>query len=257
MVFLAALAGAGGYATSGLAGHWRRATGGATVQVPEPAAAAAAALLGPAAHRLTRAELAAALQPWLGEEPGRPALTLPAVFSLPADPPPDLEQALARAAPGALVSRDTVWQQRLALLAGGLQACAALAVVMVACVAAGVVAITTRTSLATHRDAIEIIHNLGADDGSIAGPLARRVTLLALAGAVAGTLLAALLVAALAYEAAPFETTFAVAPSSAGTRLAGLPEGIWALLAGLPPAAALLGWLTAQATVRAWLVRLP
>ena len=255
MVFLAALAGAASLAAAGLAGHWRRASSGATVQVPAAEAAAAAALLGPAAHRLSASDLQAALQPWLGDAAGHLGVALPAVFTLPDAPSPELEQSLARAAPGALVSRDTLWQARLARLAHALQACAALAICVVASVAAGVVALATRAGLATRREAIEIVHQLGATDGFLAAGFAGRVSGMAFLGALAGTALAAVVLLAMAHVTAPFQLPAGAVPA---TQLAaGLPVALWVLLAGLPPLAALTGWLAAQATVRTWLLRLP
>ncbi len=255
MVFLAALAGAATLAAASLAGHWRGAAGGTTVQVPEQAAADTAALLGPAAHRLSPAELAAVLQPWLGEDAGRLAFALPAVFTLPGSPLPGLEQALVRAAPDALVSHDTIWQERAAALASSLQACGALTACVVALVAAGTVALATGAGLSECREAIEIVHHLGATDGLIAGKFAARASALTLAGSVAGSVGALPALLALARLTAPFQPP---APGSGLAALAtGLPSAVWALLVALPLLATLIAWLTAQATAHAWLRRLP
>ncbi len=258
VVFLAALAGAAGLAAARLADHWRGAVGGTTIQVPEPDAAAAAALIGPAAHRMTQAELAAALQPWLGGEAGRLGFALPAVFTVAGDPPPGLEQALARAAPGTLVLRDTVWQTRLATLASSLQVCAALALGVAGLVAPGVVSVATRAGLAAQRDTVEIVHSLGATDGQIAGSIAAGVSGAAFAGAAAGAVLAGLVLLAMVHVTAPLQPpTQAATASGPGGLAASLPLALWALLAGLPLLATLIGWLTAQATVRSWLRRTP
>ncbi len=258
MAFLAALAGAGSLAAASLANHWRAAVVGTTVEVPETTAAAAASLLGPAAHRLSQAEMAAMLQPWLGEDAGRLAISLPAVFTLPANPPPGLEQALIRVAPDALVSRDSLWQDRAASLAGSLQACGALALGVVAFVAAGVVAVATGAGLSARHEAIEIIHQLGATDGQIAAGFAGRASALALAGAVAGTVAAIPVLLALARMTAPFRMPLPAAPASRLAVLAtSLPAAVWAQLAALPLLAAVIGWLAAQATVRSRLRSLP
>ena len=68
---------------------------------------------------------------------------------------------------------------------------------------------------------------------------------------------------ALAHLAAPFATggDAAAAGSPPGGSLggiaSGLPPALWLLLPGLPLAAAGIGFLTAQVTVRRWLRQLP
>jgi cell division transport system permease protein len=272
MIFLAALALAGAIAAAGLAAHWQ---GGAatllTVQVPQPDAPAAAgtradavaALLkstpGLAARRLGTADFAAILRPWLGDEPASLALALPAVFEvqrLGRGPPPDLEAALTQAAPGTLVEKNGVWFDRLALLARSLQLSAALALFVVGLVAMAVTSVATRAGLAARREAILIVHGLGATDRMIAGQFARRVTLLVFAGAIIGLILAVPLLLGLATITAPFQPD-APQTGQPADLLRTLPPLLWASLPALPVAAAAIGWLTAQATVRAWLSGLP
>ena len=280
MAFLAALALAGAVAAESLAEHWRG-SGAAvlTVQVPDPGVpgdadsrvARAAALLRAdpavaAVRLLSEEELQGLLRPWLGTSGGRIALPLPAVLEvrmLVAAGPDSLGARLdanslaARldaATPGTLVDEHGAWLGRLGALARSLQACAALATAVVACVAAAVVAVATRAGLSARRDAIAVVHGLGATDGYIAGRFARRATALAAAGAALGTLAAVPLLASLAQLAAPFATRGAgEADGVPGL----LPLALWLRLAVLPLAAAAIGWLTAQGTVRSWLLRLP
>jgi len=275
MVFLAALALAGVIAAASLARHWQ---GGAaallTIQVPQPdrpiaagqsRAAAVAALLestpSVAARRLSAAELAGILRPWLGTDAGPLALDLPAVFEvrlLGGADPRRLGSRLAAAAPGTLVEQNSVWFDRLGVLARSLQASALLALLVVALVATAVVAVATRAGLAARRDAIEIVYGLGATDRLIAGHFARRVTLLVFTGALLGLSLAIPMLLGLATITAPFTPDLPTpAPFMNGTLLPALPPLLWALLPVLPVTASLIGWLTAQATVRFWLAGLP
>lgn len=269
MAFLAALALAGAVAAASLARQWQDGAGSVlTVQVPQPGSPAAGdegarldrvlAILrgtpGIATVRvLDEGELEALLRPWLGSAEGRVALPLPAVLEVrladPALPTAPLAARLTVAAPGTLVESHEVWMQRLAALARSLQACAGLATAIVAGVAAAVVAVATRAGLAARRDAIEIVHGLGATDGYIAGRFARRATLLAMLGALGGTAAALPVLLGLAQLAAPFS-----AQDSTGQTL---PNALWLALPMLPAAAAAIGWLTAHGTVRRWLRRLP
>ena len=266
MAFLAALALAGASAADGLAQRWRG-DGGAvlTVQVPDPGApsdpasrvARATALLRAdpavaAVRALGEGELRDLLRPWLGDGAAGIALPLPAVLDVrmrAADADlTKLTAGLESAAPGAQLDAHGPWLRQLGALARSLQACAALAAAVVAGVATAVVAVATRAGISARRDAIAVVHDLGATDGYIAGRFARRATALAGAGALLGTVAALPVLAGLSRLAAPFLIT-----AGPGT----LPPMLWLQLALLPLAAAGLGWAVAQGAVRRWLRRLP
>ena len=152
--------------------------------------------------------------------------------------------------------------RRLSTLARSLQACAWAVLFVVALVAAAVIAVATQAGLASRREAIEIVHGLGATDGYVAGRFAARATRLAASGAAAGAVAALPVLLVLADLAAPLASD-APAPVGDGTVepmlawLAALPPVLWAALPGLPVAAACIGFATAQGTVRSWLRRLP
>ena len=280
MAFLAALALAGAVGASALAEHWREGAAAAmTVQVPHPAEPAAnpAATGGGtrldhvvtllrgtpgilSANPLPPQQLDDLLRPWLGSESGAMSLPLPAVIQVRlARPAADLAllgPKLQAAAPGTILESHGIWMQRLTILARSLQICAGVAVLVVALVAAAVIAVATRAGLVARRDAIEIVHGLGATDGYIAARFAGRTTRLATAGAALGALAALPVLLVLAGIAAPFA---AAPPPDAGLlagAVANLPQTLWLALPGLPLAAAAIGWATAQGTVRNWLRRL-
>jgi cell division transport system permease protein len=272
MTFLAALTFAGVLAAAAMAQHWQRGAAAVlTVQVPQPRTVAgdgtrldhAVALLrgtpGIARVRvLSDEELADLLRPWLGSAAQAMALPLPAVVEVHlaegvTEPPGTLQAQLEAAAPGAFLESHGVWVERLTILARSLQACAATALLLVAGVAAAVVAVATRAGLSARRDAIEIVHGLGATDAFIAARFANRATLLAAAGSCIGAAAALPVLLALAQLAAPFGAVEVTDPG----QLPSLPLALWLSLPGLPLAAAAIGWLTAQATVRRWLRRLP
>ena len=276
MAFLAALALAGWVGAASLARHWQQGAGSeVTVQVPrprEPAAQGAGArldrvlaLLGGApdiasARALGDEELGELLRPWLGSGAERLAVPLPAVIAVRlADADMELGRLARRldeAAPGTLVESHDVWIRRLSVLARSLQACAGLALLLVAAVAAAVIAVATRAGLVARREAIEIVHGLGATDGYIAARFAARATLLAATGGIAGAVLALPVLLTLANLAAPFTGGAAEATSPADV-LGAAPAALWLTLPGMPAAAAAIGFLTAHATVRRWLRHLP
>ncbi len=271
MAFLAALALAGWVGAASLARHWQSgASAAVTVQVPaprEPANGGATRLArvlellraapGVASARpLAPQELSALLRPWLGAAADSAALPLPGVIAVrltDADLPLDaLARRLREVAPGTLVESHGVWANRLTALARSMQACAGAALLVVAAVAAAVVAVATRSGLAARREAIQIVHGLGASDGYIARRFSARVTALAATGGLTGGVAAMPVLMALAYLAAPFE-----GPAAAPDPPPALPVALWLLLPALPLAAAAIGFVTAQGTVRRWLRRLP
>jgi cell division transport system permease protein len=267
MSFLAALAIAGTLAAATLAEQWRGSTATAlTVQITDPADAAAgpgqttrlAAVLAilqatpevKQLHQLSPAEIDTLLQPWLGADAAQLGLPLPAVITASwsgGGPPDVLRAALAAAAPGTLTETGERWAARVAALTASLQACAAAVLLIVALLAAAVVALVTRAGLAQGRTAIEIVHGLGALDSDIAGKFAGRATSRAAAGAAIGALACLPVLLWLARLASPF------AGGALPGGVSGLPPALWAALPGLPVIAALIGWTTAQFTVRGWL----
>jgi cell division transport system permease protein len=277
MAFLAALALAGWFGTAALSRHWQQGAGTSlTVQVPQAGdpsvrgdqsrlAAVLALLVGTpgvaSAHALSDQELGDLLRPWLGQGAERLAIPIPAVIAVrltdtAADLTP-LSRRLGDVAPGALVEDHGIWIRRLAVLVRSLQACAALALLLVACVAAVVIAVVTRAGLSTRREAIEIVHGLGATDRYIAGRFAARATMLAAAGATAGAIVALPILLTLAQMAAPFAGEAAAGGATLGDILATLPAPLWLALPCLPVGAAAIGYMTAHGAVRRWLRRLP
>jgi cell division transport system permease protein len=275
MAFLAALTLAGWVAVASLARHWQEGAGTAlTVQVPEPRNPASQGgasrikrvldlLSGTAevadAHALSDEELSDLLRPWLGKGGERTALPLPAVIAVRlANPDADLAalgRRLDAAAPGTLTEAHDVWIRRLSALARSLQACAGIALLTVAAVASAVIAVATRAGLAARREAIEIVHGLGATDGYIAAQFAGRATLLAAVGGLAGALAALPVLLGLASLAAPFAGV--QSQETNPDVLATLPIILWVALPMLPIAAAGIGFVTAHITVRRWLRKLP
>ena len=287
MTFLAALALAGWFGSATLSRHWQQGPGSSlTVQVPRPGEPASRAyqakggqlpvdqtrlaavlvlLTGTpgvaSANPLSDQELAALLRPWLGAGAERLAIPIPAVIAVRlTDAAADLtslSQRLNEAAPDTLVEDHGIWIRRLAVLARSLQACAGLALLLVAGVAAAVIAVATRAGLSTRREAIEIVHGLGATDAYIARRFAARATLLAAAGASFGALASLPVLLTLARLAAPFAGGSGVAGDSLGDALGALPAPLWLALPCLPLGSGAIGFATAHAAVRRWLRRLP
>ena len=259
MALLAALVLAGAQGAASLAERWQQGGMAAiTVQIDSnsPAALEQAVTALRATAEVARAmpvdaaRLATLLRPWLGDAPSLP---LPGLIEVELrNPGADqalLAARLAAAVPGAAIDFHGVRLQRLASLARSLQALAWAVLLLVGAIAIAVVVVATSAGIAARRDAIEVLHGLGARDGDIAGRFARRLGMLAALGALFGVLAALPILAYLSDLAAPW-----IAPEGEAGGLDLLP---WVVLLSLPPIAFLVGWCTAQATVRRWLHRLP
>lgn len=286
MAFLAALALAGSAGAAALVRHWQSGAAAAiTVQVPHPDAPvsdgtgsrverAIAVLRGSpgivSANALSPSELSALLRPWLGASADLHALPLPAVIRARTDSATAsstegaLQARLDAEVPDSLVESHGVWVGRLAILARSVHACAWLALGVVALVAAVVIALATRAGLSARREAIEIVHGLGATDGYIARRFAARAAVLAALGGVLGAAASVPLLLELGYLVAPFAARAGgapeVAPAAVPAWAAWLQAWPAELALGvpmLPLVAAAIGFATAHLTVRQWLRRLP
>ena len=188
------------------------------------------------------------LRPWLGDAQG---LALPGIIEvqlaqLTADPVL-IGDRLALAVPGAVTEAHGIWVARIAALATAVQAVALSVLVLVAAVAAAVVGVATRTGIIARQEAIIVLHGLGATDGEIARRIAARAAWLGAWGGVAGSALAIPALMAIIALAAPI----------GGADPLGLGSLPWLDLLAVPAFAWLIGWVTAEISVRLWLRQLP
>jgi cell division transport system permease protein len=268
MVYLAALSLAGMMALQGALDRWDSALAGTlTVQLPpgdEAAIAAALAALRAApgvvrADLLDEAATAKLVEPWLGRGVDLGELKLPRLVDLHIDParPFDeaaLRQRLAKAAPGARLDDHRRWLDPLLSTALAIEIVAAGIVLLVGAAAVLSIVFATRTGLAIHHGAVEVLHLIGARDTYIAGQFQWQALRLGLRGAVLGLLAAGLTLAALRQAGSAGARLGAVATALPPLALA---PGEWAALLLLLPAAGLTALVTARVTVLRILARMP
>jgi cell division transport system permease protein len=199
---------------------------------------------------MPRRDAEALLEPWLGAAGLPEDLALPQLVDvrLDADARPDLaalERRLAEEVPGAHLDDHMVWRSHLVAFAGSLQglALAALALIVVATIA--IIAFATRAGIAANREIVEVLHLIGARDGTIAHEVERHFLWLGLrAGAIGAA--AAALTLALAALGAQLGAESQFVPGL------GADPALYAALIGVPLAAALVSLVTARiATLRA------
>lgn len=195
----------------------------------------------------------ALLSPWLGASAKASDLPLPKLIDvgLSDEAKFDLKaftRALQLRVPEASVDDHRVWLQRLVKLIRTVQLIAMAILVFIALATIGTVVFTTRTGLAVHKEAIEVLHLIGAQDSYIAGQFAGRAMMLGLKGGLIGIVLGLPALLAVGYLAESLQD-------------AALPEltfglGEWVLFAAIPISVAALATTTARRTVLRALARM-
>jgi cell division transport system permease protein len=262
MVFLAILATAGTFVLHDSAGRWSAGvTHTLTVQIPPPAGDAATPPAEDArviealkvlrttagisrADVLDDARLAALLEPWLGPSSVVAGLPLPRLIDVETDGGVDvgaLRQRLAAAVAGISVDDHRVWLDRLIRLVAAIEWVATAILVLIGLATVGTVVYTTRTSLAVHHQAIEVLHLIGAQDTYVARQFAGRALSLGLRGGLIGLILALPALIAVGYLAAHIDASLLPKVSLGAVQ--------WGTLAAIPLVAAAVAMLTARITV--------
>jgi len=266
MMFLTVLAAAAGLALSAGADRIEEQVGSrVTVQIVEPnpeqraaqartAAATLRRLGGVAAVRpVPDAEVAALLEPWLGEHAADAELPVPAMIDVDLAAGgrarlPALQAAVRQAAPSAIVSDVAEWLTPLSGLLTSLQWLAVGLVALMIGATAATVVLAARASLNTHNQTIEILHLMGATDHQIARLFQRRIAMDVLFGGLLGLGIALVVLVLIGGRVAAIGSELLGAAS--------LPEGGWVMLVLLPIAGAMLALLVARVTILRALGRL-
>ncbi len=274
MVFIAALAVAGGFLLSNFADRWESGLQGAvTIQIPAPSDeaispdvqdAAAERVLDVVrgrtgirrAARMPTDEMRRLLEPWLGQAMDPRDLPLPVLitvelddgFSLAQIDLPDLRRRVEAVAPGAIVDDHGEWQARLVAFLRSLRLVALTLVGTVSFAGLLVVVFATRSGLLAHRRTIELLHQFGAYDGYIARQFQYQAMMAGLKGGIVGWLAAVGTIILLAEGA---QSTGAQLP---GVAILGILE--WLAVAALPIISALVSMVAARMTVMRALSRI-
>mgnify|MGYP001449517357 CR=1 FL=1 len=199
------------------------------------------------------AQLLRLLEPWLGHYVEVGDLPLPQLIDVALKAKTDLDlralsNRIAAQVPGTSIDDHEIWLERLVRLIEMIEGVAAAVLIFVGLATVGTVVFTTRTGLAIHKEAIEVLHLIGAQDSYIARQFAGRAMALGLRGGIMGLALAIPTVLGVGYLAQPIEG--ALVPQL------GLEPAHWGTLAVLPVATAVIAMLTARLTVMRTLGRI-
>ncbi len=196
---------------------------------------------------LADAEIMALLSPWLGDMPIGANLPIPTLIEVELATgstldPGALSERLKATAPGAQLDDHQAWMTQILDMAVVIQLLLGGVVVMVILSTIAIVIFGCRAGLATHRDSIEIMHAMGAEDSTISTAFDVRYLSHGLKGGLLGVLFAA---------GALWLLSTMAERMGQGLISASLPiaENLW-WLALLPIVAAAITMLTARFTVR-------
>ena len=267
MVFLAVLAIGGILVLNATAARWDQGVGGTlTVQIAateDPARDqnnlqevlnVIAAASGIERYVIIEEEhMMTLLEPWLGSSANVNDLPLPKLIDVGlADEAQfdlkDFTRTLQARGPDATVDDHRIWLQRLVNLIRTVEFIAMAILVFIALATMGTVIFTTRTGLSIHKEAIEVLHLIGAQDSYIAGQFAARAMMLGLKGGLIGMALG-------------LPALYLVGSLAESLEEAALPDLSfgpieWAIFAIIPLCVAGLAMTTARSTVLRSLARM-
>lgn len=268
MVFLSIVALAGALLLHQVAARWDKGIAATlTVQVPAGADAAeddrrlarAVAMLRDtpgvrSARPVDADQVAQLLAPWLGSGSESRDLPLPRLIDVTLNSGVDidanlLQQRLSAVLPGVGVDDHRLWLDRVVRMMRAAEGLAFGVVVLIALACVGTVTFTTRTGLAVHRDAVEVMHLIGAQDSYVARQFAQRALSLGFRGGLFGAAMAAPVLLGAGFLASRLPA--GLLPE------ASLEPRHWAILAIPPLAAVLIATITARITVVRTLGRMP
>ena len=195
---------------------------------------------------VTEAEQAALLSPWIGSALDLGDFPTPRLIDITIEGEgPDRGQLQARldlTVQGAIYDDHAAWRTPLATAANALERLALGATFLVLLTSVGMVAFAARVTLIAHRDVIQTIRLMGAEDSFLTGAFVRGLTRRAILGGLVGTLLACVVILLLPGVDSDPALAHALDPGWSG----------WVLMVvGVPGLGALAAWLTARWAVRA------
>ena len=141
----------------------------------------------------TAQESAALLEPWLGQVSVLGSLPVPRIIALELDrsQPPDLESlktALGTGFDGATLDDHRYWQVQIRTVTRSLALGGLAILALVAAATAAIIISATKSSMASNREIVEVLHFVGATDRFIAREFEKHFLILGIKAGVVGAL---------------------------------------------------------------------
>jgi cell division transport system permease protein len=140
---------------------------------------------------LTLEQSAALVEPWLGKTDALKALPIPRLIAIEVDRerPPDLDQLRIRLIseiPGAALDDHRHWQQQIRTVTRSLAIGGFGVLILMGAATMAIIISATRSSMASNREIIEVLHLVGATDGYIAREFQRHFMTLGIKAGLVG-----------------------------------------------------------------------
>ena len=196
---------------------------------------------------LSDADMMELIEPWLGgDDIALNFLPLPRILNLVIDPdnPPDSErlaQELNLNIPGAKLIEFDEWRLRLVSYINALRLLAGLIIIVMCISVGGLVVFVSLSGLTAYKDAVELLHIMGAHDGYIARQFQKKMMGASLKGGVTGFLLATILILTFGH--------FVLTPDLRIHNYMILSPDDWLYLLSAPLFVTLIATLTARVTI--------
>ena len=203
-------------------------------------------------ERLSDADIAALIGPWLGEDMALTNIPLPTLLSVELYESADLtalEGRIAAIDSAIKLDRHESWLNDLLRFTGSLQLSAAMISLIIGFTTVVAISGAIRSRMALHKKEVELLHLMGASDHYITRQFQKHARTLSFQGALLGVLFGAL-----ALVLVPF-----FAADAAAGLLPDFTLTYWhyAVIASLPLLAAVIAEITARITVLRTLALLP
>jgi len=148
-----------------------------------------------------QSEMRETLERWLGEAANSPELPIPAMATVELAPganPRTVAGAVQAKVPGARFNGESLELKPLLSSLRALQWLALALVLLMGIATAAAIVLAARGVLDTHRSTVGIMHGIGATDGQITRLFERKIAIDAIAGAIAASIAAAVVLLAIA-----------------------------------------------------------
>lgn len=144
-----------------------------------------------AVRPLSHDESAALVEPWLGKSDALKSLPIPRLIAVEIDrgTPPDLERLrgqLATELPGAILDDHRHWQQQIRTVTRSLALGGLGILMLVGAATTAIIVSATRSSMASNREIVEVLHLVGATDHYIAREFERHFLRLGIRAGLVG-----------------------------------------------------------------------
>ncbi len=148
-------------------------------------------------HALSEKESSELLEPWLGSAEGLKNLPVPRLIAIVLDrnAPPNLDslsKELKSKFPGAVLDDHRHWQQQIRTVTRSFALGGVGILLLVAAATTAIIVSATRSSMASNREIVEVLHFVGATDGFISREFEKHFLRLGIKAGIVGALLAML-----------------------------------------------------------------